>query len=161
SRGINFLHADEVGSWQDDQAVAALRAAFSKKHPQRLYVWNSTARGIGSVFHQMWQTAEQATAQRAIFLAWWPREDFTIAKADKRLWKTYGTRERSPSERLWIDAVKRRYKVTITDEQLAWYRWTLAETMMGDETMMSQEYGCLPDDCFVAFGEHFIPLHAI
>lgn len=161
SRGLNFLHADEVGSWQDQRAVAALRAALSKKHPHRLYVWNSTARGIKTVFHEMWKTATTAISQHAIFLAWWMREDFRIAKSDRKLWKAYGLAERTTEEWRWIDAVKRRYRHTITDEQLAWYRWQLAENMMGDETMMAQEFGCVPEDCFQAWGDKFIPVETI
>ena len=103
----------------------------------------------------MWKTASVAVTQKTIFTAWWRREDFRSARGTD-VWKAYGRGERTEDERRWISAVKKRYRVTITDEQLAWYRYTLAETMLGDETMMAQEYGCIPEDCFQAWGDKFI-----
>jgi len=156
SRGINFLHADELGSWPDQSAISALRASLSQKNPLRLYLWNSTARGIGTPFHDMWKTAEHAVTQRAIFLAWWMDPRRRIERHQEELWDRYGDDEKTEDERLWTAAVFERYGVLIVTEQLAWYRWQLVEQFYGDEVLLAQEFACLPEDAFQAFGEKFI-----
>ena len=155
SRGLNFLHGDEVGTWPDAQVVAALRAALSTKHPARLYLWNSTARGF-NVFHEMWKVAQTAVTQRAIFVGWWRHEGYRIEQAARALWEAYGVAAPSPDEWLWMRAIEERYDVEIELEQLAWYRWQLAEEFVGDASLLAQEFPCLPEDAFQAFGEKFI-----
>src|SRR3990167_758573 len=155
SRGLNYLLADEVGSWVDFRAIAALRAAFSRTHPERFYAWNSTARGFNP-FHDLWQTAQRAVTQRAIFIGWWWHQGYRIERSHAELWAAYGTRRPSVGERQWMRAVKDQYAVTITPEQLAWYRWQLVEEFLGDEALLAQEFPVLAEDAFQAFGEKFI-----
>jgi hypothetical protein len=154
SKGLNYLYADEVGSWPDQKAVSALEAALSEKHPHRLYLWISTARGFNT-FKAMWDGAKGATARRRIFLAWWQHDGYRVER-DSREYKRYGGANPRADERLWIEVIKRRYRRTISREQLAWYRWTLREKFFGDETMMAQEFSCIPEDAFQAFGDKFI-----
>jgi len=168
SRGVNYLHADEVGSWKDLRAASALRNSLSKLNPQRLYVWNSTARGVGSPFHEMWRTACRVPTQRAIFLSWWMHEANALvkpgreaSKLQRQLWTQYALPDRDESERLWIAEVKRSYQHVITDAQLGWYRWMLDADMHGDETLMAQEFGVLPEECFQSFGDKIVSAHTI
>jgi hypothetical protein len=156
SRGMSFAHLDELGGWPDQQAIGSLRASFSKRNPQRLYLSNSTARGIGTPFHDMWKTAEHAVTQRAIFLAWWMLPTNRIETTQTELWERYGRGRLTEDERLWTAAVRKRYGVTITHEQIAWYRWMLVEECENDEVFLAQEFACLPEDAFQAFGEKFI-----
>lgn len=156
SRGVSFLHADEVGSWPDQGAIGALRASLSEVNPLRLYLWNSTARGIGTPFHEMWRTAERATTTRAIFVAWWRHEGYVKTPDDRAVWERYSEKEPSADEALWIEEVERRYGHAITKGQLCWYRWKLTEGFDGDETMMAQEFSSLPEEAFQAFGDKFI-----
>jgi hypothetical protein len=158
SKGLNYLYADEVGSWQDEKAVEALRAALSEHHPDRLYFWISTARGF-NVFKSMWDEAAHAVSTRRVFVPWWRHEGYRIEEDDPRYAKYAG--RLTADERLWVREVKREYDVDIDPEQVIWRRWKLAEEMLGDETMMEQEYGNLPDSCFVAFGDKFISVSTI
>ncbi len=154
SKGLNFLYADEVGSWPDQKAVSALEAALSEKHPARLYLWVSTARGFNT-FKTMWEEAEHSITRRRKFVAWWQHGGYAVAKGTREF-KKYGAKAPTTGERVWINVVKARYRHTITREQLAWFRLKLAEQFFGDEAMMAQEFGCLPEDCFQAFGDKFI-----
>lgn len=156
SRGMSFAHLDELGSWPDQGAISALNASFSQVNPMRLYLSNSTARGIGTPFHEMWKTAEKAVTQRPVFLTWWMHEGYVITEAQAELWDRYADPELSDDETLWTGEVLRRYGVTITLAQLAWYRWQLVEQFYGDEVLLAQEFACLPEDAFQAFGEKFI-----
>ncbi len=155
SRGLNYLHADEVGAWPDQTRVAALRAALSKRHPQRLYLWPSTAQGYG-VFWEMWKTAQTAVTQKAIFIPPWRHELYRIERSQRAMWERYGEMPATPEERQWLDAVMRIYAYTIPHEYVAWYRATLAEDFAGDETLMAQEYPNLPEDAFQSFGDKFL-----
>lgn len=155
SRGLSYLHADEVGSWPDPLAISALRASLSEINPQRLYLWNSTARGIDTPFHDLWKVAQTAVSQRAIFLAWWRHGGYSVPDEDERFAR-YGRANLSADERIMLNVVRQRYDVVLTRNQMAWYRWKLAEGMNGDEVMMAQEFASLPEEAFQAFGEKFI-----
>jgi hypothetical protein len=153
SRGLSFADCDEVGLWPDQRAVSALRASFSEKHPHRLFVFNGTAVG-DTVWKDMCQGAERALGQHFVFISWWQREDYQLTKGTE-LFDAYALAERTEDERFWIDQVLTRYGHVITDAQLGWFRWQLAEKFLGDEDSLFQEYGPLPEMCFVAFGDKF------
>lgn len=156
SRGINFLIADEVASWVDQRAIIALRASFAKTYPHRLALWISTARGFGP-FKEMWDTAQGAVSQRAIFVPCWRHEAYRITPAQAELWARFGDPALDSEERHWRHEVMRRWGAALSAEFFAWYRWILAEECYGDEAMRAQEYGLLPEECFQAFGDRFFP----
>jgi hypothetical protein len=163
SKGTNFGYDDELGSWYDDKAYSSLRAGRSAKHPHRLYVGISTARGRNTVFHDAWKTAQTAVTQRAIFVACWREPSHVLTPADTALWARYALEHGAltDEERHWRDDVQRRYGHTLTLGFFAWYRWKLTEEFRGDETMMAQEYGLLPEECFQSFGDKFIEAYIV
>ena len=57
--------------------------------------------------------------------------------------------------------VKSLYDVNIDDEQIAWYRWKLAEGMVGDEMTMYAEYPPTENHAFVATGSQFFTAQSI
>ncbi len=163
SRGLNYLYADEVGAWPDLRAVGALSASLSKHNPARLYVYISTAQGIGTPFHDMVKAAAHVPSQQLIFLAWWMHELYqlveptdTSSPVERELWETYTEHRPTSEERAWMRAVKTQYGATITRAQIGWYRWVLEAEMHGDDALRAQEYACLPDEAFQAFGEKVI-----
>lgn len=155
SRGINYYHGTEMGSWVDQQAASALHAALSEKNPHRLYIEEGTARGFNT-FHEMWTTAEKAVAQKAVFIGWFLREDYTLVKAQKALWRAYAAPPHTSDERDRIRAVQRESGVKLTPGQWGWYRYQLRENFYGDETMLAQEHPCTSSEAFQAFGDRFI-----
>ncbi len=154
SKGLNFLYADEVGSWPDQKAVEALDSALAETYPARLYLWVSTARGFNT-FKLMWDEAKKSVTRRRRFVAWWQHAGYSVQRGSRE-WKRYGGRGPSSSERVWVSAVRKQFRHTITREQLAWFRWKLREKFYGDEAMMAQEFACVPEDAFQAFGDKFI-----
>ena len=154
SKGLNFFYGDEVGSWRDPKAVDAIKAALSERHPHRLFFWISTARGW-NVFKQMWDEAGEAVSTRRSFVAWWMHEGYRIDEGDPR-WPRYDGRL-TRDEKVLAKSVRREYDVEIQPEQIVWYRWKCAEEFRGDETMMAQEFGWVPEQCFQAHGTKFIP----
>lgn len=156
-KGLTFLHATEVSSWGDEEGLASLQASMSEMHPDRLEVYETTARGF-NMFHDMWERAKASTSQRAIFCGWWRKETYS-AKTDGPVydvyWKTHP--KLSLEERKWTREVKVLYDFDITPEQIAWWRWKLAEEI-GDQDLMYQEYPPTEDYAFIASGSNFFSI---
>lgn len=154
SRGVNYLHGDELGYWQDQKSIGALNASLARTHPRRLYSLGGTANGY-DVLHEMFQSAQRAVTRRAIFIGWWRHEGYRVERGSA-LFDAYGIAEPTDEERGWMRAIRERYGVEIAPEQLAWYRATLVEDFEGNEDLRAQEHPCLPEEAFVSFGDKFI-----
>lgn len=121
STGLNFVHASEMCRWENIEGVESLKPALSKRFPNRLYIWESTATGP-NLWQTMWEEAENDDiTQCATFLGWWCREDQRIAFGTA-LFNKYGTEPPTEKELDRIRAVKEQYGVDIDAEQLAWIR---------------------------------------
>jgi hypothetical protein len=151
-KAIMFMHATETSSWGDEEGIASLEASLAEHNPKRLYLWESTARGF-NVFHDMWETAKSARTQRAIFIGWW-RNQFYSVKKESPIFKTYWDGRLTTEERTWTREVKQLYEYDITPEQIAWWRWKMAEVIK-DETMMYQEFPPTEQYAFVMSGSQF------
>ena len=154
SSAVSFAHNTEVAYWGDPEQISSLKASMAEKNPQRFFVWESTANGFNH-WQQMYEEARQSVTIRAVFITWWSNENYRVPRGG-RVWKQYwGHKGRATEqERDWIKRVKREYEVDLDDEQLAWYRWILAEKVT-DEMAMYAEYPTLPDEAFVATGSKY------
>ena len=81
SRALNFVHATEVANWGSAEAdISNLKASLAQKHPHRLYIWESTARGYGNEWYDMVSGAAlDNTTQKEFFLGWFLKEDYAFA----------------------------------------------------------------------------------
>ena len=165
SSGLNFVHASEICSWSNQEGVVSFKNSLSKDYKNRLYIWESTARG----FNQWWQMWLDAKAddlrQVTCFIGWWSKENQRIAKGTK-LFERYGSAPPTEEEVAKIEEVKERYGVAIDAEQLAWYR-SMANPRMGaaagqeegettvDEEFAIQEQPFTESDCFIQSGSTF------
>lgn len=155
SAAISFLHATEMSSWGDPEGFASLRASLAQKNPNRLYHWESTARGFENLFYDQWEEAKTAASQRAIFVSWWANEFYRIGQDDP-LYRVYFGKSGSwnAQEKAWAREVKQLYGVEIDDEQIAWWRWLAAE-QQSDESLRLQEYPWTENQAFQASGSQF------
>ncbi len=122
SYGISLAHCSEMCSWDNDEGLESFRNTLSDKNPDRLYIWESTARGFNQ-WYEMWGVARQDPMHcRCIFLGWWSKDSQRIDREDKD-WALYGdTFPPTKDEQRKIDLVKETYGVEVTMEQLAWVR---------------------------------------
>ena len=121
SSGLNFGHNSEMCSWENSEGLVSYKNALSETYPDRLYIWESTARGFNDWFH-MWEEAKSDTLnQRTCFIGWWAKETQMIPR-DSPAFRRYGDPPPSPEEKSRIDTVFQRYGFQVTPEQLAWYR---------------------------------------
>jgi len=157
-KAITYLHGTEVSSWGDEEGLASLIESLAQKNPQRLYVWESTARGP-NMFQSMWEIAQKSRTQKAIFVGWW-RNEFYRARKGGKVYETYWDGRLTAEEKQWVKAVKQMYGVDIDDTQIAWWRWTVNERI-GDETLAYQEHPPTEEYAFVLTGSQFFSITRI
>jgi len=151
-KAITFLHGTETSSWGDEEGLASLLASLAETNPNRLYIFESTARGF-NMFHDMYVTAKKARTQRAIFCGWW-RNQFYSVDGDSQIYKVYWDGKLTSEEKEWTREIKKLYGVEINSRQMAWWRWKLAEGIK-DDALMYQEFPPTEDYAFIMTGTSF------
>lgn len=163
SVGLSMCHASEMCSWDNDEGLQAFKESLSDINPDRLYLWESTARGFNR-WYEMWQEARKDTAHCCcIFLGWWAKDSQRIDRDDPDF-DLYGTTPPTEKEAEKIRLVKERYSIDIQPEQLAWYRRKMDPTAQaegdadpefeGDSTKV-QEQPWLEEEAFQQTGSIF------
>ena len=151
-KAITYLHGTETSSWGDEEGLASLLASLAEQNPNRLYIFESTARGF-NMFHDMYVTAKRARTQRAIFCGWW-RNEFYSADPESDVYKVYWDGKLTPEEKEWTRDIKKLYDFDINSRQMAWWRWKLHEGIK-DDALMYQEFPPTEDYAFVMTGTSF------
>lgn len=164
STGVNFVHGTEMSSWADSEAVANFIASLAETNPNRLYIFESTAKGFND-FQERWQDAKDSITKGTIFIGWWRMEAYRIRRDDpdptrRLIFDCYGEDPPTGEELLWIDQVKFLYDFQIDQEQLAWWRWKLAEDIL-DEQLMFQYYPPTEEHAFVLSGYRFFDIEKL
>lgn len=121
SEGLNFLWASEICSWKNTEGLTSLKNSLSGNYPDRLYIWESTARGFNE-WHDIWNDAKNNELEEvAYFSGWWSKDDQRILRGTP-LWEVYGPDPITPDEERRVHLVKELYDFAIDREQIAWYR---------------------------------------
>jgi len=151
-RGYNYLHATEVAyfnSWED---LNAIQASLSDIHPQRLYIYESTANGYNE-FYDLYELAKTSPSMKAVFIGWWTKETYRL-NPNSNIYKHYSYPPNS-EEKEWIKTVKRLYGYEITMEQLAWWRYQMWDKYRGNKIYALQELPFFEDQAFQLSGDRF------
>ncbi|MDE2020217.1 MAG: hypothetical protein KGJ13_07780 [Patescibacteria group bacterium] len=154
-KAITYLHGTETSSWGDEEGLASLLASLAETNPNRFYHFESTARGF-NMFHDMYMTAKKARTQCAIFCGWWRNEAYACPD-DSDVFRVYWDGRIAPEEREWTRDIKQLYDFTITPNQLAWWRWKMAEVIQ-DDALMYQEFPPTEDYAFIMSGSAFFSI---
>jgi hypothetical protein len=137
SSTIQLFHGSEVAFWPHAQSHAAGVLQAVPDEPGTEAILESTANGVGNLFHQMWQEAEAGTGDYiAIFVPWyWQDEyrkavppDFALDEEDRQYMSLYG----------------------LSLEQMAWRRAKIAE--LKDAALFKQEYPATAAEAFQMSG---------
>ena len=161
SRALNFVHATEVSNWgSTDADIANLKASLAEKHPHRLYIWESTARGYGNEWFDMCQAAEaDDTTQKCFFLGWFLKEDYSFAEETPEF-KKWWDGELGEEEKEIQAAVLEESNWEITPQQWAWHRYTRTMQIL-DADLMRQNYPSTAKEAFIMTGRSFFPLRRL
>mgnify|MGYP000028180950 FL=1 len=162
SRGLNFVHSSETSNYGDAAGVKSLIDALATENPNRLFIFESTAKGP-NLFQDMVQDAKNDPLKRAIFIGWWAKSLNRIPRRlivngqdagphpnFVRFWDVQPVLTQQEEAMAYL--IRKDYGVELTDEQWAWWRWQLSER---DEQNLLQEHPWHEDVAFQVTGHHF------
>jgi len=132
-----YVHVSELAFWQHpDTAMLSLMQCVPND-PKTIVIVESTANGF-NYFYDLWQKASNKQNDFiAIFFPWFFEKDYV---------KIYTGFELTKYE---LD-IKAKYN--LTNEQLEWRRWCIANNCNGDEERFRQEYPISPEEAFITSG---------
>jgi hypothetical protein len=161
SRALNFVHATEISNWgSTDADIANLKASLAQKHPHRLYIWESTARGFGNEWYDMCQSAEaDGIVSKCFFLGWFLKEDYSFDKGTAEFDRWWDGKLLDEEKEI-AQAVKDEANVDISPEQWAWHRYMRTNEII-DPDLMRQNYPSTAREAFIMTGRSFFPLRRI
>lgn len=164
SEGLTVSHCSELCSYDNPEGMKSFEQSLSEIHPDRLYIYESTARGPNQ-WQQIWLDARDDDLHCVcLFLGWWSKEAQSIAQ-DHRDFERYGSAPPSDEEAVKIKAVLDQYNHQITVEQLAWIRYKVdpnskadgdvEEGYGTDDTVMLAEQAWTEQEAFQLSGAVF------
>lgn len=141
TRGSTYklAHLSEVAFWEHPkEAMSALNQAVPNTNDS-LIVIESTANGF-NYFYDLWQDSVNGRNDYIpIFFPWFIEPHYSMP---------YKGFELTPYEK----DIKERYN--LTNDQLQWRRWCIANNCSNDELVFRQEYPISPEEAFITSGEN-------
>ncbi len=157
--GYAFVHATEVAAYGSEEGLASFEEAFAQSNPQRLFIFESTAKGA-NLWKDRWEGGfKDPHSKRSFFIGWWASATNRLERSDPRF-AQYGLEKPDAEEREKIALVKREYNYEILPEQLAWYRWRTATADLSTG-MLDQNQPWSSHDAFVMTGHSFFPTRQV
>ena len=132
-----YAHLSELAFWDHPEtAMLAIMQAIPNE-PDTIVIIESTANGF-NYFYDLWKKAEQGENDfTPVFFPWYmepkyqmPYTGFELTEYEKDI----------------------KEKFNLTNEQLSWRRWSIANNCNGDEDMFRQEYPITPEEAFITSG---------
>jgi hypothetical protein len=159
--GYVMAHLTEVASYYGAEGLASFEESFSQSNPDRLYIYESTAKGTNNVWHDRWKLAEDdPLTRRGHFIGWWANPNNAVAKNDPRF-AAYGRNPRTREERELVEQVLKLYDFELTAEQICWYRWRYATAQGEERQLFFQNNPSTAREAFVESGYSFFPIRKI
>jgi len=145
SATLHYVHLSEVAFWEKpEEPILAINQAVPQI-PNSLIFWESTANGMGNLFHRTW---EQAVAGKIdmtpIFLPW---------RGEKEYWFPV---EEGEKTRMKEEEQKFVEEYDLCPEEAKWYVYTKNQQCEGDQNKFDQEYPVTAERAFVASGVPFL-----
>jgi hypothetical protein len=158
----HLLHASELAAWQraEDAWLSVLQAV-----PQdgSEVIVESTAQGVGNLFHRLWEAAEaKETEWLPIFLPWWIHEEYRIPKVaaslEEEIRESGDPFEReAQDEGILFEGEPHKLDV----HQLAWRRQVLRDNFYGDKLGFQQENPATATEAFITAEGGFFDAQAL
>lgn len=153
SKTLRFVHASELAFWENPKkAMLALENALAND-ADTIEIIESTANGVGGVFYDRWQRANNPEARgdwRPFFAAWFKDPTYTRPLVEGRM-------EPIPScaadaEAFLEEEETLRKEFQLTQEQLNWRRWAIVNKCDNSLEQFRQEYPSTPEEAFLTTG---------
>ena len=153
SATLTNVHGSEVAFWENaDTHLAGMLQAVPLA-PGTEVILESTANGVGNVFHKLWQEAEAGLSDFvAIFVPWFWQDEYSRPVPDdfEISHDAEAVPEGEPTEAEYQEAFK------LSDEQMFWRRRKMSELGGGEKGywLFKQEYPATADEAFQSSSEH-------
>lgn len=147
------VHGSEVGFWENGKSHLEGMLQAVPLAPGTEVILESTANGVGGVFHAQWQLAEAGLSDFiAIFVPWFWQLEYRRKLPDG--FQINDDRESVPEGELTELEYKRAHK--LDDQQIYWRRRKIIELGDGQEGYYSfkQEYPATSDEAFQSASVH-------
>lgn len=139
---LQCVHLSEYAFWPEgaDGKAATLTGILQAvpSTPGTMVVIESTANGYED-FKERWDAAVAGENDfEAVFFAWFENPEYAMPTVPGTSW--------DPEERELME------RYALTEEQMTWRRWCIANNCGGDIDMFRQEYPANPDEAFLHSG---------
>jgi hypothetical protein len=159
---IHLAHLSEVGLWPSTPKVNAKDYAQAitgavATEPGTAIVEESTARGVGTYFHNHWQDAGAGrSSYEQVFIAWHDIPKYRTPVEDATAAAQALLRPRRPEDGVpeHVETARRLWRLGATLGGIRWYLGKLAD-MKGDTAAMQNEYPSKPSEAFQSTGQRF------
>lgn len=139
SSTIQLFHGSEVAFWPNAEEHMMGIGQTVPTGPGTEIVLESTANGLGNLFHKMWQRAEAGESEyEAIFVPWFWQDEYRA--------QLYAGFKLTEEEDAYMDA----HNLDI--EQMVWRRKKITDDFDNDALRFQQEYPATAAEAFVAVG---------
>lgn len=135
---IQYLHASEMAFWPNAQQIMAGLGQTVPLVEDSEAIIESTANGLGNLFHEFWVLAEAGKSDYlAVFIPWFADRDYRRDAAGLDL---------SDEDYEYMEAYG------LDEEQMAWRAAKIATDFAGDHNWFNQEYPATVDLAFQRIG---------
>lgn len=136
---VQLLHGSEAAFWPNAEKIMAGLGQTLPLEPGTEGIMETTANGLGNMFHSMWTMAVAGkTDYMPVFIPW-----FIEAGYQREVPADF---ELSEEDREYMEAFD------LSLEQMAWRQMKIATDFTGDEDWFNQEYPATPDMAFLKVG---------
>lgn len=136
---VHNFHASEVAFWRDASKLMLAALNQIPDHDDTMVILESTANGVGGYFHDMyWKAKRGENDFQAIFLPWHVFPEYS--------------RPLEPGFKLTQEEQEIKNKLNLTDEQINWRRWCIANKCEGSVLKFQQEYPSTDREAFIVSG---------
>ena len=158
---IQFLHASEVGEWENGEELVASLMQTVPYLPKTFIFLESTAKGKGNYFHKEWRNAEKGLNNFVpFFFPWWLIDEYADYTDEE-------VGELTEYEEFLIDLFAKGFDTwsgehyDVPEEEwvakIKFYR-RKSRDFASDPARMFQEYPSIANEAFVASGANVFPV---
>ena len=142
---LQGVHASEMAFWKANiarQNWNGLKKAVPPKPGTMIFI-ESTANGVGNLFHELWVGAVNGTNEyEAVFIPWILQEEYRKPLPKDGF-------ERTSEEQKYADKAREFYDIELDDEQLMFRRLEIGESGL---ELFKQEYPLTAEEAFLTSG---------
>lgn len=150
SRTLRALHASEVAFWVNGEELMGGLAKSIPATGMTAIFLESTANGVGNYFQAQWVAAQLGTSDyEPVFYPWHAHPWYTIEFLPLDVQDRFDDIDEFDEEEIRI-----RHQYHLTDGQLRWRRWAIANECQGSVENFHQEYPNDPTEAFLSTGHN-------